>query len=218
MSPTIVTFVVDTSSSMAGDLLEEAADGLESALFRMARNNQVGLVTFNAEVKPEVPVGTIVFNGGKIVDAVREARAQGESALYEAIKAGIHMTDVFPGEAEAIRGVVVLTDGRATTGDFLRLDELIMMTRDEKPIKEYAGFSDSIAIDEGGTPVAVDDKIKGTGLVLKTTYPIQIFFIGIGEDVDIEVGRMLAEATGAEFEVTTEEALANVIERFGKYF
>lgn len=51
-------------------------------------------------------------------------------------------------------------------------------------------------------------------MILRDTWSI----IGIGEDVDVQVGRILAEATDAEYVVTTEEALANVIERFGKYF
>ncbi len=55
-------------------------------------------------------------------------------------------------------------------------------------------------------------------MAVETHNPVQIFFIGIGEDVDVQVGRILAEATDAEYVVTTEEALANVIERFGKYF
>ena len=60
--------------------------------------------------------------------------------------------------------------------------------------------------------------MTGIRLALETRYPVQIFFIGIGEDVDLEVGRMLAEASGAEFQGTTEDDLAAVIARFGKYF
>ena len=40
----------------------------------------------------------------------------------------------------------------------------------------------------------------GTGLALDTYHrSIQIFVTGIGEDADIEVSRMLAKATGAQF-------------------
>jgi hypothetical protein len=34
----------------------------------------------------------------------------------------------------------------------------------------------------------------------------------------MEVGRILAEATGAEFQGVAEEDLANVLEEFSKYF
>ena len=68
-----------------------------------------------------------------------------------------------------------------------------------------------------GTPIDKEE-VTGIRLALETRYPVQIFFIGIGEDVDLEVGRMLAEASGAEFQGTTEDDLAAVIARFGKYF
>lgn len=62
-----------------------------------------------------------------------------------------------------------------------------------------------------------------TGLVVKTrrhpdpaSSPIQVFFIGIGEGADMQVGRLLAEATGAEFQRATEKDLANVLAEFSK--
>ena len=47
---------------------------------------------------------------------------------------------------------------------------------------------------------------------------IQIFVVGIGEDSDVEVGRILAEATGAQFQDISEEDLANLIEELTGYF
>ena len=35
---------------------------------------------------------------------------------------------------------------------------------------------------------------------------------------DLDVGRMLAEATGAKFQGVTEKDLASVLEEFSKYF
>ena len=55
-------------------------------------------------------------------------------------------------------------------------------------------------------------------MALASRHPIQIFFIGIGGDADLDVGRMLAGATGAEFQGVTEEDLASVLEEFSKYF
>ena len=60
--------------------------------------------------------------------------------------------------------------------------------------------------------------MTGIKLALESRHPVQIFFIGIGEDVDLDVGRMLAEASGAEYVGIAEEDLAKVIEAFGKYF
>ena len=47
---------------------------------------------------------------------------------------------------------------------------------------------------------------------------MQIFFIGIGDDADMQVGRLLAEATGAEFQGAREDQIAAVLAEFGKYF
>ena len=138
--------------------------------------------------------------------------------MYEAVKAGIKMTDGASYEADAIRAVVVLTDGQANEGG-TKLDDLIrMMSSSELDIVQFRGFEDdSWARDEDGRQVAKEE-LSGTGLTVDTRYPVQIFFIGIGDDADLQVGRLLAEATGAEFQGVTEKDLANVLEEFSKYF
>lgn len=52
----------------------------------------------------------------------------------------------------------------------------------------------------------------------RTPLTVQIFFLGIGDDVDMMNGRILADATGAEFPGVAEEDLANVLEEFSEYF
>jgi hypothetical protein len=47
---------------------------------------------------------------------------------------------------------------------------------------------------------------------------VQVFFIGIGDDADLDVARIIAEATGAEFQGTTEGDLAVVLGEFSRYF
>jgi hypothetical protein len=47
---------------------------------------------------------------------------------------------------------------------------------------------------------------------------VQIFFIGIGDDASLEIGRVLAGATGAEFQGVAADDLASVLEAFSKYF
>jgi Ca-activated chloride channel family protein len=216
--PGIVTFVVDTSGSMMGTKLNQAKDGLIRALDNMARNNRVGFLTFSETIKARIPVAPLAETRFTIADAVQKMQADGPTALYEAIKAGIEMTDAAEGGADAIRGVVVLTDGKANRGP-TRLHDLIqMMSTKEVPIKEFQGFeNDTSAVDKDGGRV---DKaaVVGMGLAIKTRHPVQVFFIGIGADADMQVGRVLAEATGAEFQGATEKDLANVLEEFSKYF
>ena len=94
--------------------------------------NQVGLVICNGSsneaVSETIPVAPLSENRLRIADAVRNARAQGESALYKCIKTGIELTDEAYGDGNAIRGVVVLTDGKNTTGN-TRLHEIFVAVR-----------------------------------------------------------------------------------------
>ena len=60
--------------------------------------------------------------------------------------------------------------------------------------------------------------VTGSSLAIETEHPVQIFYIGIGDDADLDVGRMLAQATGAEFQGVAEEDLAAVLAEFSKYF
>ena len=129
------------------------------------------------------------------------------------------MTGEAPGDAKAIRGVVVLTDGMNTTGDTRLHDLIVMRVGSECLVKEVGNNKVGYELVDQCTGIPVDkEKVTGIRLALKTDHPVQIFFIGIGDDVDIEVGRMLAEATGAEYVGIGEEDLANVIAAFGKYF
>jgi hypothetical protein len=214
----IVTFVVDMSGSMSGTKLEQAKDGMIRALDAMAVNNQVGFLSFSDQINNQVSVAPLSQNRFVIADVVRGLKAQGNTALYEAVNAGIKMSDSVSDEEGAIRAVVVLTDGLANRGN-TDLDDIIdMISRNELAIRKYSGFDgDLVAIDEGGNQVAKKD-IIGNKLAIATSHSIQIFFIGIGEDADMEVGRMLAQATGAEFQGVTEKDLAQLLEEFSKYF
>lgn len=110
------------------------------------------------------------------------------------------MSDATPGDAAAIREVVVLTDGKAITDDTRLHDLIVMRSKSEGIVKEEG--DDNVGYKFGGerTGSTLDKKVAtGIRLALETQHPILIFFIGIGEDVYLEAGRMLAEATGAEY-------------------
>jgi hypothetical protein len=214
--PGIVTFVVDVSGSMDGEKLDQVKTGLVRAVDTMAQNNQVGLITFSSTVIDVVPVKPLAQNRYSIANTAKGLRAQAGTSLYDGIKAGIDLTDKAVGEENAIRGVVVLTDGKANEGA-TRLDNLVtMISRNEVPIKEFRGWENDVATDINLRPVSPKD-IIGRGPAIKTEHPIQVFFIGVG-DADLQIGRILSQATGAEFQGATEKDLANLLEQFSKYF
>ena len=217
--PAIVTLVVDTSGSMMGDKLKQAKDGAIRFVDNMAMNNQVGLVTFGDTIKTQIPVAPLMENRFKIAAAVQEMRARGETALYDAIKAGVELTDAAEGDGDAIRAVIVLTDGRANRCS-THLDDIIRMEANERQIQKISGCEDDPSVvDEDGMSVSKQD-VVGTDLAIETNdgHDIQIFFIGIGEDADMDVGRVLAQATGAEFQGVAEDDLANLLAKFSGYF
>jgi Ca-activated chloride channel family protein len=217
--PRISTFVVDTSGSMRGTRLAEAQDALYLALEEMEPTGQVGLIAFDDTIHAQVLVGPLSENRFAVADAVGDLRVGGGSMLYDAVKLGIEMTEAAEGQPNAIRALVVLTDGRATEG-VTRLDELIEMRTPGEAYVVYSGFEGDSARDELGNEVN-PELIRGVRLVAPTRnpdQPVQIFFIGIGDDVDLNIGRLLAEATGAEFVGVTEEDLSNALEAIGIYF
>ena len=214
--PGVATFLVDTSGSMAGDKLAQAKKGLTRALDSIDKNNFVGLLTFSNGINDRVPVGPIKENRYTIANAVEAMRASGGTALFDAIREAIKMTDDAVADEDSIRGVVVLTDGKANQG--AALDAIIRMTsREERAVRTCSGHENSPGCqDDSGRLVKLSDLI-GIELAVETRHPIHIFFVGIG-DADLEIGRVLAEATHSTFRGTTDKNLANVLETFGKYF
>ena len=185
----------------------------------MAPNNRVGLVAFDNTIHSRVAVGPLTENLFVIADAVDELRAGGETALYDAIKVAIEMTDAAEGDPNAIRAVVVLTDGRANRGE-TRLDDLVELMSENELSVSFSGQGEDLARDTRGNLVG-KESIIGIRLAVSTRHPdqpVQIFFIGIGDDADLDIGRLLAGATTAEFQGVTEDDLANLLAEVSGYF
>lgn len=220
-NPAIVTFVVDTSGSMRGEPLEQVKEGLRRVVDAMsgingaASGNQVGLVTFSDGINTEVAPAPIADAKYVVADAVEQMQAVGATALYDAVDRGVRITDAAAGDPRSTRAVVVLSDGAATSGSCL--DAIVAMrSRSEVPIRQFCGHEHDSAVDERGEGVAPAD-VGGDQLRIPHENPVQVFFLGFG-DADLHVGRILAEATGAEFQGSADEDLASVIEALNGYF
>jgi Ca-activated chloride channel family protein len=223
-NPAIVTFVVDTSSSMEGEKLEQVKDGLKRLLDAMAEtdaaanNNQVGLLTFSDTVDIAVRPSPLRDSRFEIADAIDRMVADGSTALYDAVGYGIDLSDEADGDARATRSVVVLSDGEATSGGCFDDIASMLVRETEDPVARFCGMDeeDDQPVAENGDRVAVED-VVGDELRRDTDHSVQVFFLGFG-DADIQIGRILAEATGAEYQGSTEEDLAAVIEELSGYF
>ena len=199
-TPGIIMFIIDISASMLGTKLDQAKQGLIGAL-SMVDANMVGLISFNDQIVDTVPVAPLTRNRRILTEKVTQMSASGSTALYDAIKAGIEMTDRAAGGEKDICTLVVSTDGQANEGKTQLHDILKMTTRDGKVIRQCSDLNSFT--DNAGRMVSKVD-IKGIGLAMPTRHPVQIFFLGIGDDADMEIGRILAEATGADYEKTGE--------------
>jgi hypothetical protein len=213
--PGVVTFLIDTSGSMSGPKLTQAQEGTVLMIDNIDLNTRVGLLSDGLNARVEV--GSVEHNRYAIRTAAQNMRAAGNTNLYTALREAIRMSDEAEADPDATRGVVVLTDGKANSGTPLH-DIVRMMSRDEKSVRTCAGFDQPApCIDENANAIQRKD-VLGMDLVIKTRHPIHIFYVGIGKDADLEVGRILAEATHSAYQSTTESTLKSVLEMFGKYF
>jgi len=215
-NPAIVTFVADVSASMAvNHRLDHVKDGLLDVIDSLSSStnpgsgDQVGLVTFSDGVDVKVSPQPLEKDRFEISDALSSLKPQGNTALYDAIARGVELTDATAGDDRAKRAVVVLSDGKATSGRCLN-DLVQMMSQQSEAEVDFCALN-------GGSPSVPLDDIVGHGLAMATQHDVQVFFVGFG-DSNIAIGRILAEATGAEYVGSTDEDLANVIGELSGYF
>jgi len=213
--PAIVTVVADRSGSMEGQKIREAKDGLARLYTSLAQTNQVGFISFSDTITEVVPIAPLQEVRYTLTDAADAMRTSGGTALYSAVQRGIEMSDSAPGPEGAIRAVIVLTDGKANQG--IRLDNILKLSsRQEQPVTECSGFEKDTTCRTPSGNIPLSD-VLGASLYRQTNHDIQVFFVGFG-DADIQIGRILAEATGAEYHGATEKDLAEILEVLGKYF
>lgn len=216
-NPSVVVFVLDTSLSMAGEKLAAAREGIIRAVDGMYHRNLVGLLTFSAATGARVEPAPVTENRSRVWDTLQGLRAERPSALYEAIGEGIQMADRAPAEPNAIRGVVVLAGSRASAGAGLQ-DLIRMVSKEGKSVGLCPALArDESCVDEDGRAVP-KAQVMGLRLTGDTQHPVGVYFIGIGDNVDLDVGRLIAEATGSHFVGTTVDDLEKVVKIFSEYF
>jgi hypothetical protein len=138
--------------------------------------------------------------------------------MFAAVSEAIAMAAQAPAPEKAIRGVVVLAGGPATSGPHLG-DVVKMASPEGKEIGLCRGFEREIqCVDENGNTVE-RAQVKGVRPAAMEADAIKVYFIGIGMNQDdLDVARILAEATRSNFVGTTADDLATVVGVFKGYF
>ncbi|MBI4498653.1 MAG: VWA domain-containing protein [Chloroflexi bacterium] len=208
--PGVAVLVLDVSGSMGGTKLQQAKEGAKRFLDAASRYTHVGLVVFSSGAEVRVPIGPLSQTRFAIAEAIDGLRAGGETALYEAVKVGVDLVEGYQGvPGEAIRGVVVLTDGQANAGSVGLSQVIRVQDRQEREVR--------VGI-QGGAQLK---EYLGGGFATEMQHAVHIFNVGIGS-ADWEVLRILAEASGGVVVRASESGgdagLIQVLERFSKYF
>ena len=173
----------------------------------MAEHNHVGILTFSSGINKKVEIGPVPKTKFDLAAVVESSKAGGGTALYDAVKAAVEMADKYPLPGEAIRGVVLLTDGDRTDGKVKLSDQIELRTAQEQAVGNFVGEASANKTDLHGY------RLAGT-----TAHPIHIFSIAYGKDADLEVLRIFSEATNSTFNKADPKNVTTVLEIFGKYF
>lgn len=107
-----ILIVVDVSGSMEGEKLEAVQAGLGTFLSRILPEDRVGLIIFSTESRLVVPPAPLSDVRIRLDDAIAAMRAQGRTALYDALIDGKEALDSLPPtDDDRIRAIVLLSDG-----------------------------------------------------------------------------------------------------------
>ncbi|MDW8405827.1 VWA domain-containing protein, partial [Chloroflexus sp.] len=107
-----ILLVVDTSGSMEGDKMTMVKAGIETFLMRILPEDRVGLVTFDSTARLVVPMAPLSDNRIELQTAVQAMRAEGRTALFDALALGKQVLDELPSLGDdRIQAIVLLSDG-----------------------------------------------------------------------------------------------------------
>jgi len=108
-----ISFVLDTSGSMAGEKMERARAALTYALNRLREDDLFDVIRFSSDVEAleAVPMRASKDNVQKALAFVQQMEAAGGTAIHDALLTALAQ------RGEGTRIIVFITDGRPTIGE-----------------------------------------------------------------------------------------------------
>ena len=127
--PVNVILALDQSKSVTGDRLAQLQDAARTVLRALAPRDQAALVTFSHRVTlPQA----LTRDSGKVVAAVEAAQPGGETALFDAVYAGL-----LAGLNDPSRNLVLVFSDGVDTASFLSPD-VVLDTAKRSDVVAYA--------------------------------------------------------------------------------
>lgn len=179
-----VTFVIDTSGSMAGSKLEQTKKALEYCVKVLHDGDRFNVIRFSTDVEPFRPTLQEVnaANRDAALAFMHKMEARGGTAINDALAAARAMN--YDNKRPAL--ILFLTDGRPTVGETTADNILANMKKDNNTHPRVFVFGvgedvnahllDKIANQNGGLPEYVapneDIEIKVSGLADKMSNPV----------------------------------------------
>lgn len=183
--PKQITFVVDTSGSMAGEKIEQVRAALKQVIGALNEGDRFNVIAYDTGVRPLWSEPRAVSPEGRAAALafVADLKAVGGTNIEGALEAALSA----PGPADLPRAIVFLTDGRPTVG----------VTGTAELLERAAGFDhdravrlfvlgvgvdvnavllDRLALEHHGAPAYVlpreDVEVKVGSLYEKLRYPV----------------------------------------------
>jgi len=182
--PKDVTFVIDSSGSMAGDKITQTRKALEYGVTKLNASDRFNIIRFSTDVEPFRPKLTEASDANRAaaLEFIQATEARGGTTINDALTAALAMD--FDRARPAI--ILFLTDGRPTVGETTPDAILGNIGKGNAAKARVFVFGagtdvnthllDQIAGQNGGLPQYVlpeeDIEVKVSGLVDKMSSPV----------------------------------------------
>ncbi|MEO8359589.1 MAG: marine proteobacterial sortase target protein [Vicinamibacteria bacterium] len=119
--PREVTFIIDTSGSMAGVSMDQARKALALAIGRLQEDDSFNLIQFNTvtSVLFPAPVRATESNRKRALAYAQSLQADGGTEMFDALVAALSPHAEIEGAAHRLKQIIFITDGAVSNEDQL---------------------------------------------------------------------------------------------------
>ncbi|NUP07545.1 MAG: VWA domain-containing protein [Polyangiaceae bacterium] len=114
--PLAVVVVMDTSGSMRGELIQNARAAASKLVDKLDEQDQFSIVRFSSDAQVLVPMTTIGSKRQATKDAIAAITEGGGTNISEGLRLGYEQISKKEVRKDAVRVVMLLSDGRANEG------------------------------------------------------------------------------------------------------